>query len=107
QHASQAVPDPVDAVVTRLMLDVIKNGRNVVLDQVIDRPAPLSSLSQKGLAEVFVDSVIPAHVGVFARPAYIEDVHLVTPACQLRGEMVVGNRPKRVVESKPVAENHG
>ena len=106
QHASQAVADPVDAVVSGLALHVVEDGRHVVLDQVVDRPAPLASFSQEGLAKGLIDPVAPPHLGVLTRAPNVEDVDLVSTRGQLRGEMVVGDRPEGGIESQAVTENH-
>ena len=86
QHAPQAMADPVDAIASGLALDVVENGRHVVLDQVVDRPARLASFAQEGLAKDFVDPVAPPDLGIFTRAPDVEDVDLVSAGGQLRRE---------------------
>ena len=85
EHAPQAMSDPVDAIAPGLALDVVEDGRHVVLDQVVDRPARLASFAQKGLAKVLVDPVASPQLGIFARAPDVEDVDLVTTAANCAG----------------------
>ena len=73
QHATQAVPDPVDPIVSGLALDVVENRRHVVVHQVVDRPVPLTAFSQECAAHKFVDALVP-HVSGLARAANVKNV---------------------------------
>ena len=85
QHATQAVADPVDAVASGLALDVVENGRHVVVDQVVDRPARLASFAQERPAQGLVDPVAPPDLGVLTRAPDVEHVDLVSAAANCAG----------------------
>src|SRR5262249_1396636 len=80
--------------------------RDVVTNEVVDRPAALAALPQNRLAQSSVDAIVLAQVGIFARAADVEDVHLVPPRAQLRGKMRIRERPEGGVQSEAVTEHH-
>ena len=53
-----------------------------------------------------VDPVTSPQVCVFARGPDVEDIDVVTTGGQLRGKMVVGDRPERGIEPEAVTEDH-
>ena len=105
-HAAQTVANPVHAALTRLALHIIEDGRHVVPDQIVDRPARFPAFAEGSSAEKTIEPVLPSQPRVLSGGPDVVNVNLVSTLGELCREVIIGEGPERRVQPHAVTENH-
>src|SRR5262249_31195450 len=77
----------------------------VIPNQVIDCPPPFTRFAERRLPQQAVYSIM-ATSPVLPGAPNIEDIDLIATRGQLRGKMVIRDRPERGIQPKSVAQDH-